>query len=83
MNPNLTTFLVLAGFILSLFAGEVCSFLMGTVISRAERGKCRERCGNLGWTLARKDRESCHAVCIKCGWTSHFDIRCWQELNKR
>jgi hypothetical protein len=83
MNPNLTTFLVLVGLVLSLFAGELFRFFMGTVISKASRGKCRERCGNLGWTVARKDAESCHAVCAKCGWMSHFDINHWQELNRR
>jgi hypothetical protein len=82
MNPNLTTFLVLVGLILSLFAGEIFRLIMGAVVSRAPRGKCRGRCGDLGWRVARQDQESCHALCVKCRWMSHFDIKRWQELNK-
>jgi hypothetical protein len=83
MNPYLTTFLVLVGLVLSLFAGEIFRFIGGTLVSRAPRGKCRRRCRNLGWKVDRQDQESCHALCVKFGWMSHFDIKRWQELNKR
>src|ERR1700704_2642552 len=82
MNPNLTALLVLLGLVLSLFAGELFRYVVG-MIPKSNRRKCREHCGGLGWTVARKDAESCHALCIKCGWMSHFDIKHWQELNKR
>jgi hypothetical protein len=81
MNPNFVALLVLVGIVLSLFAGELFRYFM-EIIPKFNRGKCRGRCGDLGWTVARKDAESCHALCVKCGWMSHFDIKRWQELNK-
>ena len=84
MNPNLTAFIVLVGLVLSLFAGDLFEYLMNKFIARKGPARCRgERCGQSGWTVARKDSESCHAICVKCGWMSHFDIKQWQELNKR
>jgi hypothetical protein len=84
MNPNLVVLLVLAFLILSLFAGEIYRFAMDWINSRMGPPKCRGgRCGEFGWAVARKDSESCHALCYKCRWMSHFDIRQWEELNRR
>ena len=84
MNPNFTVLLVLAFLVLSLFAGEIFRFALDKISSRMSSPKCRGgRCGESGWTVARKDSEACHALCIKCGWMTHFDIKRWEELNRR
>jgi hypothetical protein len=84
MNPNLAALLILAFLILLLFAEELFRFAVDRFNSRRATRKCRGRgCGEFGWTVARKDSEACHAFCIKCGWMSHFDIKQWEELNKR
>jgi hypothetical protein len=84
MHPNLVGLLVSVGIILLLFSGELFVYAVEKIISRRDSPKCSgERCGEFGWTVARKDSESCHALCVKCGWMSHFDIKRWQELNRR
>ena len=84
MHPNLVGVLVSVGIILLLFSGELFTYAVEKIISRRGPPKCSgERCGEFGWTVARKDSESCHALCVKCGWMSHFDIKRWQELNRR
>jgi hypothetical protein len=51
MNPNLLTFVVLAG-ILSLFAGDLFEYVLNKVISRIGPAKCRgEQCGESGRTV--------------------------------
>jgi hypothetical protein len=80
MHPNLVGVLVSVGIILSLFSGELFTYAVEKIISR--RGPpSGERCGEFGWT--GKDSESFHVLCVKCGWMSHFDIKRWQELNRR
>jgi hypothetical protein len=55
MNPTLTTFIVLVGLVLSLFAGDLFEYVMNKVIARKGPAKCRgERCGESGWTLPGK-----------------------------
>jgi hypothetical protein len=52
MNPNLLTFVVLAGIILSLFAGDLFEYVLNKVISRIGPAKCRgEQCGESGRTV--------------------------------
>jgi hypothetical protein len=80
MHPNLVGLLVSVGIILLLFSKELFAYAMEQIVSRRDSPKC---CGEFGWTVARQDSESCHALCVKCGWLSHFDIKQWQELNKR
>jgi hypothetical protein len=82
MHPNLIGFVASVGIILSLLSGKLFAYGMEKIISRRVVPKCREgRCGEFGWIVARRDSESGHAV--KCRWMSHFDIKRWQELNKR
>jgi hypothetical protein len=51
MNPNLLTFVVLAG-IRSLFAGDLFEYVLNKVISRIGPAKCRgEQCGESGRTV--------------------------------
>lgn len=84
MHPNLVGLLVFVGVILLLFSRELFAYARQKHITRkGPPNRCRERCGEFGWTVARQDAESCHALCIKCGWLSHFDIREWREVTRR
>jgi hypothetical protein len=80
MHPNLVGILVSAGILLSLFSRELFSFAMERINSRSGAGEK----GAVSWAgpLQGKTRRAVMR-CVKCGWMGHFDIKQWQELNRR